>query len=139
MSQSKNWSLTINNPKENLTEFFDKLKYKSESCRVQLEKGEEGTPHFQACVTYKANKRIARVIKDFSGAHVTVSRSAMAAWTYCGKEDSRVEGPMQHGFPPAAKNVAGDTAARNKMLIEYGAAKAVDEGLISVTQFKSVK
>lgn len=63
----------------------------------------------------------------------------MAAWKYCGKEDSRLEGPVEFGIPPAAKNVKGDTAARNKMIIEMGVVKACEEGLIPLEKFKQVK
>lgn len=63
----------------------------------------------------------------------------MAAWNYCGKADTRLEGPLEHGLPPAAKNVKGDTAARNKMILEYGEVKAVDDGLIPIEKLKQVK
>lgn len=46
------------------------------------------------------------------------------------KEESREEIGHNWGVPPAARNVKGNVAARNKMLIEYGAEKAVEEGLI---------
>jgi len=50
----------------------------------------------------------------------------MKAYNYCKKEDTRLEGPLEHGVPPAALNVKGDKAERNKLLIEIGAEKAVD-------------
>lgn len=63
--------------------------------------------------------------KDFPGCHIEVSRNAMAAWNYCGKADTRVEGPLEHGLPPASKAVKGDTKKRNELILEYGAVKAV--------------
>lgn len=60
----------------------------------------------------------------------------MAAWKYCGKEDSRLDGPVEFGLPPAAKNVKGDTATRNKMIIEMGVVKACEDGLIPLEKFK---
>lgn len=63
----------------------------------------------------------------------------MAAWNYCGKEDSRVEGPAEIGVPPAAKNIKGDTKARNKMILEYGIVKAVDEGLVPLEKVKQLQ
>lgn len=60
----------------------------------------------------------------------------MAAWNYCGKEDTRLEGPLEYGVPPAAKNVKGDTAARNKMILEKGEVWAVEEGLVPIEKFK---
>ncbi|MBA7707421.1 hypothetical protein ES703_116293 [subsurface metagenome] len=68
-----------------------------------------------------------------------LTRNAMAAWNYCGKEDTRTAGPMEHGIPPAARNVKGDLAARNKMIIEYGPVKAVDTGMVPIEKFKQVK
>lgn len=138
-NMGKNYSLTCNNPKVNLTEFFDRLKHGAKYARAQLEKGEGGTPHFQACVGYVKNVRIARMIKDFPGCNVDFTRNAMASWNYCGKEDTRLEGPLEHGVPPAAKNVKGDTAARNKMIIEYGVIKAVNDGIIPIQSLKQVK
>lgn len=57
--------------------------------------------------------RLPSIIKKLTGCHVEVARNAMAAWRYCGKEDSRIEGPLEHGVPPASKAVKGDTKARN--------------------------
>lgn len=76
------------------------------------------------------------MIKALKGSHVDVSRNAMAAWRYCGKEESRVEGPLEFGLPPAAKNVKGDTKERNRMILEMGAVKACEEGLIAIEKFK---
>jgi len=63
----------------------------------------------------------------------------MASWNYCGKEESRLEGPLEHGVPPASKRVKGDTKKRNEMILEYGVVKAVAEGLIPIEKFKQVK
>jgi hypothetical protein len=60
----------------------------------------------------------------------------MASWEYCGKKDTRLEGPLEHGLPPASKNVKGDTAARNKMILEKGEVWAVEEGLVPIEKFK---
>lgn len=76
------------------------------------------------------------MIKKLKGCHVEISKNAMAAWKYCGKEDTRVEGPEEFGIPPASKAVKGDTAARNKMILEYGVVKACEEGLFPVEKFK---
>ncbi len=63
----------------------------------------------------------------------------MAAWRYCGKEDSRVEGPVEFGVPPASKAVKGDTKQRNQMILELGPLKAVEDGLIPIEKFKQLK
>ena len=58
--------------------------------------------------------------------HVDISRNAMAAYNYCKKSETRLEGPLEHGVPPAALNVKGDKAKKNMLLVEMGAEKAVE-------------
>jgi hypothetical protein len=60
----------------------------------------------------------------------------MAAWNYCAKEDTRVEGPLEHGLPPASKAVKGDTKKRNAMILEYGPVRAIEDGLVPIEKFK---
>lgn len=55
--------------------------------------------------------------KKLKGAHVEVSHDGMAAWKYCTKVESRVEGPWTKGVPPAKLNTKGDKAARHKLLV----------------------
>jgi len=137
--ESRNFSLTMNNPTMPMEEWFALLKRDALYARVQLEKGEEGTPHFQACVGYKSNRKLQAMIKKFKGCHIEKARNAFATWEYCGKTDSREEGPLDHGIPPASKNIKGDTKKRNQMILEYGVAKAVEEGLIPIEKYKQVK
>jgi len=102
---SRNFMLTKNNPTETLEDFMGKLKVNARYARVQLEKGKEGTLHFQACVGYEKIKRsLVKMRKEFPGCHIEVTRCALDAWNYCGKEDTRVEGPLEYGIPPAALN-----------------------------------
>ena len=68
--------------------------------------------------------------RAFPGAHLEPSRNAMATWEYCAKEDTRVEGPLEFGVPPAAKNVAGDTKKRNDLIVKKGIRYAIEEGLV---------
>lgn len=77
--------------------------------------------------------------KLFPDMHIEKANIAMAIWKYCGKEESRIEGPLEHGLPPAARNIKGDTKERNKMIMEYGVVKAVEEGLIPIEKFKQTK
>jgi len=101
MSRSRNFSLTSNNPVIPVTEFHDLISKNALYARVQSEKGEQGTLHFQACIGYKTMQSLSTIIKRFPGCHVEVTRNAQAAWDYCGKEDSRIEGPYSHGIPPS--------------------------------------
>lgn len=59
MAKSKNFTGTFNNPPMTLEEFLEILKKLpgATSGRAQLEKGEEGTPHFQWCVSFKGEKQ----------------------------------------------------------------------------------
>lgn len=92
MSTSKNFTGTMNNPKIELTEFLSVLKALPNvvAGRAQLEKGENGTPHFQWCVSLSKVARLLSITKKLKGCHVEVSKNAMAAWRYCGKADTRV-------------------------------------------------
>jgi hypothetical protein len=141
MSTSKNFTGTYNNPDIALTEFIGVLKALPNvvAGRAQLEKGTNGTPHFQWCVSLSKVARLQSLIKKLKGCHVEVSKNAMAAWRYCGKSDTRIEGPEEFGVPPASKAVKGDTATRNKMILEMGVVKACEEGLIPIEKFKQVK
>lgn len=140
MQKSRNFFLTKNNPKETLTEFFEILKRDAVCARVQLERGEQtGTHHFQAFVSYQSKRHATAMRKKFPGCHVDPAKSAMASWEYCGKKETRIEGPLEYGVPPAAKNVKGDTAKRNKMILEKGEVWAVEEGLVPIEKFKQLK
>lgn len=131
--QGKNWSLTYNNPTVSLDTFLEALQQNGAVyARAQEELSESGTPHFQACVGYDRNIGFDRVKGWFKGCHVSKSGNALKAWNYCGKESTRVKGPVEFGIPPASRAVKGDTKARNKMILEYGLTKAIDEGLVRI-------
>lgn len=83
MTKSRNFILTKNNPKETLNEFFDILKRDAVCACAQLERGESGTPHFQAFVSYNGQRHHKAMVKKFPGCHVEVAKNAMAAWNYC--------------------------------------------------------
>ncbi len=135
---SRNYIGTFNNPTCSLTEFMEKLEAypRAKAGIAQVEKGKEGTIHIQWMVSLADKCRPAALRKYFAGSHIEMAKNALASWEYCGKEDTRVEGPLQFGIPPAAKNVKGDTKKRNQMILEYGAVRAVEEGLIQIDKFK---
>jgi hypothetical protein len=54
---------------------------------------------------------------------------------YCLKEDTRLEGPWEFGLKPARKNVKGETKERNMRILELGAEKCVEEGLVSIKEY----
>lgn len=47
--------------------------------------------------------------------------------------------PLSGGAPPARRDVKGDTAKRNKLILEIGAREAVNQGLIGIQQMAQVQ
>jgi len=64
----------------------------------QLEMGAQGTLHYQGCVKFDMSVRMAHVKKLLTPhAHVEICRAWDKAKEYCGKEDTRIEGPWEIG------------------------------------------
>lgn len=63
----------------------------------------------------------------------------MAAYKYCKKDESRVEGPWEHGLPPASRAVKGDKHALLSMCKDYGPEKAIEEGIVSILDYQKLK
>lgn len=101
MSRSRDFALTVNNP--DLHYFDDKFDAgRMRSIAGQLERGEHGTLHYQACVSYKGTTRLSAVRAAFPGAHVTVRRRTREElFAYCTKEETREPGaePISFGEP----------------------------------------
>lgn len=72
-------------------------------------------------------------------AHIEVARSAHAAWEYCGKTETRVEGPLDFGIPPAQLNKRGEKQKRNELLLSKGPEQAVRDGDIRIEEYAKVK
>lgn len=85
------WSVTINNPTKSDDEWIAQARQKS-GWRVygQLEKGENGTPHYQLMVT-TPQVRFSALKKAFPRAHIEIARDRRALEKYVNKEDTRVE------------------------------------------------
>ncbi len=137
--KSRHWFLTKNNPAESLEEFCDFAKQGATYIRAQVEKGSSGTVHFQACLGYKNQLHFLSMQKKFTGCHVMVTRNPGAAYDYCGKEDSRIYGPIQYGCPPPRLNVTGEKKAFNQRALEIGAERCVEEGHIKITDYIKLK
>lgn len=80
------WSITINNPKEDEYSIVLPSKWKLQG---QLERGNEGTLHYQGMLT-TPQVRFAAVKKVFPRAHIEVAKSVAALQKYVHKEDTRV-------------------------------------------------
>lgn len=81
------WSVTINNPTEEEYSFVLPAKWKLTG---QLEKGEQGTVHYQGMLT-TPQTRFSAVKKVFPRAHIEVARNKAALQKYVQKEDTRLK------------------------------------------------
>lgn len=71
----------------------------------QLEKGEkEGHLHIQFFVNFKQPQKIGRITKHDKRIHVEKVKVNNGADTYCMKEETRVEGPIELGVKPVKVN-----------------------------------
>jgi len=90
---------TINNPRDPahayLVEFWPDLQY----AIWQLERGENGTPHYQGYVAFKGKKRLNWLKNNCSKeAHWEPRKGSHdQAKAYCTKAETRVEGPFDAG------------------------------------------
>lgn len=99
------WSVTINNPTKSDDEWIAQARQKS-GWKVygQLEKGEQGTPHYQLMVT-TPQVRFTAVKKAFPRAHIEIARDRKALAKYVEKEDTRVAqlATQQDKYPSMSK------------------------------------
>lgn len=95
--QSQYWCFTLNNPDGPLIFNHDDVAF----LIYQLERGEQGTFHFQGYVEFKQSKRLAGCRKALGGnPHLESRRGTQSqAVAYCTKEESRVAGPWRFGEP----------------------------------------
>lgn len=84
-----NWSITINNPTSADEEEIARARQKGWKVDGQLEKGENGTPHYQLLVT-TGQVRFSAVKKAFPRAHIEPARNVAALKNYVQKEDTRI-------------------------------------------------
>jgi hypothetical protein len=71
--------------------------------------------------------------------HIEKAHNAFKSWEYCGKEETRVEGPIEYGIPPAQRNKAGNCKERNAMLLAKGVVAAVEDGDIPLINLPKLK
>jgi len=83
------WSLTINNPTtEELC--FDRVKANGWFLKGQLERGKEGTEHYQGCLITPQKPAFSTVKKVFPRAHIEVARQRDQLMKYVEKTDTRI-------------------------------------------------
>ncbi len=127
---AKRWCFTWNNPDKNAAEFMEGMNSSTiRYCVFQLEKGAEGTPHYQGYVELSRNCRYpardAAMGMTEKGAHWEYCyASAQANIDYCTKEESRVSGPWHFGTPGPTGPGAG---ARTDLEELYAACQATKD------------
>lgn len=82
------WSITINNPTPDDEEQINQARQKGWKVEGQLEKGDNGTPHYQLVVR-TPQVRFSTLKKQFTRAHIEIARNPTALTNYCSKEDTR--------------------------------------------------
>ena len=87
------WSVTMNMktiPREKCENYIDNARFHGWSVEGQIEKGQEGTQHYQLLVK-TPQVRFSAVKKLFPTAHIEVARNVSALQNYVHKDDTRVE------------------------------------------------
>jgi len=85
-----NWSVTINNPTKNDEEYIALARQKGWKVEGQLEKGDNGTPHYQLLLSCKGQQRFTAVKKAFPRAHIEPAKDVVALKKYVNKEVTRI-------------------------------------------------
>lgn len=95
------WSVVINNPTASDEEAINQARQRGWRVEGQLEKGENGTPHYQLMVK-TPQVRFAAVKKMFPRAHIDEARNVAALEQYVQKDETRIgELPSQSEFYPS--------------------------------------
>lgn len=103
-AKSSYWSLTINNPTADDEEQISLARQRGWKVEGQLEKGENGTPHYQLLL-HTGQVRFSAVKKIFTRAHIEPARNPTALKQYVHKEETR-EGQLQENddmYPSLSK------------------------------------
>lgn len=125
------WCFTINNPVERDMFWTDgdvlaELKY----LVVQLEKGEQGTVHYQGFLILKKKKRMTWLKSNFNNrAHWEKTRGTdKQAADYCKKDDTHVPGGLrfEHGKLPREKEETEEQAVEFLSKIRTGYVRPAD-------------
>lgn len=103
-ARASTWSVTINNPTSADEEAMQIARQKGWKVEGQLEKGAEGTEHYQLMVK-TPQVRFAAVKKAFPRAHIEIARNPQALGEYVHKEQSRAGELLEQSdkYPSLAK------------------------------------
>jgi len=84
------WSVTINNPTEKDLDFSWIEAKPGWSIQGQMEKGSEGTPHYQGCLKTPNKPAFSTIKKCLPRAHIEKARNAQQLEAYVHKEETRL-------------------------------------------------
>lgn len=94
-SGAKNWCFTLNNPVSTLSTEWEHLVYRI----YQLEKGENGTPHYQGFASFGKRRTLGQLKLHDPRINWRVARgSPKSNYAYCTKLDTRVDAPIEFGL-----------------------------------------
>lgn len=98
------WSVTINNPTPQDEEYISLARQRGWKVDGQLEKGEQGTSHYQL-ILRTPQCRFSQVKKAFPRGHIEVAKNPAALELYVHKTDTRVAAlpQSQECFPSVLK------------------------------------
>jgi len=97
---SKHWFFTLNNPEEADIDVW-RLAVPTNILSkfvVQLERGKEGTIHLQGNVCFNKKVRPKGIAPFNDKYHWEKTKNSKAAYEYCQKDDTRIEGPWIYGI-----------------------------------------
>lgn len=148
VNPARNWSFTLNNHTPAEVEMVLKtLKATCSKWAMQEEKGENGTPHLQGCLTFFKKERPMSVFKEFKRIHWEVTRNVAASYNYVQKEETRdgqiwtswaqLEPPDIYGWQKTVVEMIPEMKSRNVYWFyegEGGAGKSTLVRYLCMTQ-----
>lgn len=117
MSRSALWQWTINAKESEIEPFRPMLTIGIGSIvryyKFQLEEGEGGRKHYQGCMRLKTNYGLAGAKKALGCeyAHLETAKHWKKLLEYCGKEETRLDGPWEEGDPGISGGERSDLQA----------------------------
>ena len=118
----RHWSATWNNPPEPYV-----IPELGEYTKGQVEKGDEGTIHWQLYCYFKTHLCLKTLKKRYGdNYHWEVARNINALSDYVCKEDTRLVGPFERGTPPA-QGKRSDIVDAFAFARKYGVKRSIDE------------
>ncbi len=102
---------TINNPTEDPNDFLSLLSLHCRYAVFQLERGRNGTDHFQGYMVMLKQTRNSWLINNIAiGHYEKMLGSPQQASDYCKKGDTRIAGPWEFGDVPKGQGARSDIA-----------------------------